>query len=85
MERRAFIAGLGSAAAWSVVATAQQSRDVPRIGILWHGANEEDEAPFPGAFRDGLKALGYVEGKNIELLNRFADEHYDRFDALAKE
>jgi putative tryptophan/tyrosine transport system substrate-binding protein len=29
--------------------------------------------------------LGYIEGKNIELLNRFADEHYDRFDALAKE
>ena len=38
-----------------------------------------------GALRKGLNVLGYVEGKNIELMNRFADEHYDRFDALVAE
>ncbi len=84
-NRRAFIATLGGAAAWPLVARAQQPGKIARVGILWHGANEEDEAPYPAAFRDGLTELGYVEGKNIELLNRFADEHFDRFDALAKE
>ena len=85
MRRREFIAGLGGAAAWPMVARGQQPGKVPRIGILWHAANEQDEAPYPKIFRDSLKELGYVEGKNIELLNRFADEHYDRFDVLAKD
>jgi putative tryptophan/tyrosine transport system substrate-binding protein len=85
MNRRAFIAGLGGAVAWPVVARGQQPRKVPRIGILWHGANEQDEASYLKIFRDSLKELGYVEGKNIELLNRFDDEHYDRFDVLAKD
>ena len=40
---------------------------------------------FLGALRKDLNELGYVEGKNIELVNRFADEHYDRFDGLASE
>jgi ABC-type uncharacterized transport system substrate-binding protein len=42
-------------------------------------------AIFLGALRKGLNELGYVEGKNLELLNRFADYHYDRFDGLAAE
>ena len=42
----------------------------------------QDEAIYLGALRQGLNDVGYIEGKNIELLNRFADEHYDRFDAL---
>jgi putative tryptophan/tyrosine transport system substrate-binding protein len=85
MNRRTFIAALGGAAAWPVALYAQQSSKIPKIGVLWHAANEQQEAPFLGAFRQGLNELGYVEGKNIQLLNRFADEHYDRFDALAGE
>jgi putative tryptophan/tyrosine transport system substrate-binding protein len=85
MKRRAFIVGFGSAAACPLVARGQQPRKVPRIGILWHGANEQDEASYLKIFRDSLKELGYVEGKNIELLNQFADERYDRFDVLAKD
>ena len=42
-------------------------------------------AIFLGALRKGLNELGYVEGKNLELVNRFADYHYDRFDGLAAE
>jgi putative tryptophan/tyrosine transport system substrate-binding protein len=84
-NRRAFIAGLGSAAAWPVVARAQQSGKIFKIGVLSYAANEQQEAPFLAALRQGLMEHGYIEGKNIELLNRFADEHYDRFDALAKE
>jgi putative tryptophan/tyrosine transport system substrate-binding protein len=85
MRRRDFIAALFSAAAWPLAAHAQQSGKIPRIGVLWHAGNEQEEAIFLGALRKGLDDLGYVEGKNIELKNRFADEHYDRFDALAAE
>jgi putative tryptophan/tyrosine transport system substrate-binding protein len=85
VKRRAFIAGFGSAAACSLLAHAQQSGKIPRIGVLWHAGNEKEEAIPLGALRKGLNDLGYVEGKNIELANRFADEHYDRFDALARE
>jgi putative tryptophan/tyrosine transport system substrate-binding protein len=84
MRRREFIGGLGSAAAW-LLAPAQTLKQVPRVGVLWHAANEQEEAIYLGALRQGLKDVGYVEGKNIELLNRFADEHYDKFDALADE
>jgi putative tryptophan/tyrosine transport system substrate-binding protein len=83
MRRRGFIALLVSAVAWSFAARAQQQTRSPRIGVLWHGGNEQEEAMNLSALRKGLNELGYVEGKNIELINRFADEHYDRFDALA--
>jgi putative tryptophan/tyrosine transport system substrate-binding protein len=64
---------------------AEQSGKIPRIGVLWHAANEQEEAIYLGALRQGLRDIGYIEGRNIELLNRFAAEHYDRFDALAAE
>jgi hypothetical protein len=74
MKRRAFIAGLGSAAALPLLAWGQQSGKTPRIGVLWHAANEQEEAVFLNPLRQGLNYLGYIEGKNIEVLNRFADE-----------
>jgi putative tryptophan/tyrosine transport system substrate-binding protein len=85
MRRREVIVLLGGAAVWSFTARAQQQIRIPRIGVLWHGGNEQEEAMNLSALRKGLNELGYVEGKNIQLINRFADEHYDRFDALAAE
>ena len=85
MRRRGFIALLVSAVAWSFAARAQQQTRISRIGVLWHGGNEQEEAMNLSALRKGLNELGYVDGKNIELINRFADEHYDRFDTLAAE
>ena len=86
MRRREFNMLLGGiAAAWPLTARAQQITKVPRVGVLWHAGNEQEEAPYLGALRKGLNELGYMEGKNIELINRFADEHYDRFDALVAE
>jgi putative tryptophan/tyrosine transport system substrate-binding protein len=86
MRRRAFLAVLGAAAAACPLTTlAQQRTKIPRIGVLWHAGNAQQEATFLGALLKGLNELGYVEGKNIELVNRFADEHYDRFDGLATE
>jgi putative ABC transport system substrate-binding protein len=64
---------------------AQQTTKIRRVGILWAAANEQQVAIFLGALRKGLNELGYVEGKNIELVNRFAEGHYDRFDGLAAE
>ena len=85
MERREFITLVGGAAvAWPHAARAQQSK-IPRIGVLWHAATESEEAPYLGPFRQGLLDLGHVESKNIALENRFAAEHYERFDALAAE
>jgi len=83
--RREFLAGLwGTAVTWPVVAQAQQLRGTtPRIGVLWHASNEQEEAIYLGAFRQGLRDVGYVEGQTIILENRFAGEQYDRFDALA--
>jgi putative tryptophan/tyrosine transport system substrate-binding protein len=86
MRRRAFLAMLVLAAATCPLTTlAQQSTKIRRIGILWAAANEQQVALFLGALRNGLDELGYVEGKNIELVNRFAEGHYDRFDGLAAE
>jgi putative ABC transport system substrate-binding protein len=68
-----------------LVARAQQAGKFPRIGVLWHAGYEQEEAIYLEALRKGLNDLGYMEGKNIELMNRFADEHYDRFDRLVAE
>jgi len=85
MRRRVVIALLGGAVVWTFAARAQQQTRISRIGVLWHGGNEQEEAMNLSALRKGLNELGYVDGKNIELINRFADEHYDRFDTLAAE
>jgi putative tryptophan/tyrosine transport system substrate-binding protein len=81
MRRREFIAGLGSAAAWSVVSRAQQS-GVPVIGYLSARSAESDVAML-AAFRRGLAELGYAEGRNVTIEYRFADGQIDRLPALA--
>jgi putative ABC transport system substrate-binding protein len=86
MRRRDFIKVItGSAVAWPLAVRAQPMSKVPRVGVLWHAANESEEAPYLGPFRQGLLDLGYVESKTIALENRFAAERYERFDALAAE
>ncbi len=84
-NRRAFIAALGGAAAWPMVARAQQSGKSPKIGVLWHAGNEQEEAIYLGALRQGLNDLGYIDGKNIVLENRFPAEKAERFPVLARE
>jgi putative tryptophan/tyrosine transport system substrate-binding protein len=84
MRRREFTALLaGTAVAWPRVVGAQPS--IPRVGILWHAANEEEEAIYLGAVRRGLTDFGYVEGKNIILENRFPAEIPEQFISLAAE
>ena len=86
MKRREFIALLGGGAvAWPLQGRAQQSRKLPRIGVLWHAGNEVEEAKYLAALRQGFNDLGYVEGKTYVLENRFAAEKYERFNSLAAE
>jgi putative ABC transport system substrate-binding protein len=64
MNRRQFIAGLGSAAAWPVVARAQQAA-VPVIGVLGTQSADIVYESFTVPFLQGLKEIGYVDGKNV--------------------
>src|SRR2546423_1747641 len=80
MERRKFIAGLGSAAmACPLVARAQQ---LPEIGYLSSRTRVRD-APFNAAFRQGLKEIGFVEGQNVAIEYRWADGQNHRLSELA--
>jgi putative ABC transport system substrate-binding protein len=80
MRRREFIAGLGSAAAWPVVARAQQPA-MPVIALI-NGAAAGGSADFAAAFRRGLRETGYVEGQNLMVEYHWLDSQYDRVPAL---
>jgi putative tryptophan/tyrosine transport system substrate-binding protein len=77
MRRRDFIAGLGSAAAWPLVARAQQ--EMPVVGYL--GLNPM----VPPAFREGLAAAGFVEGRNVTIEARSARNQRGRLAQFAAE
>jgi putative ABC transport system substrate-binding protein len=81
MRRREFIAGLGSAAAWPVVARAQQPA-MPVIGWLSTRNSQTDDYVLP-AFRRGLNGQGYVEGRNVRIEYRWSDTQNDRLPGLA--
>ena len=84
-RRRILIAFAAGSLASPLRAFAQQKpAGLPRIGILGAGSRESTRHQF-AAFESGLLEFGYVGGKNIALEYRFADGHFDRLPALAKD
>src|SRR5215470_8318398 len=77
MRRREFIAGLGGAAGWPVVARAQQSDGLRRIGALMPGGGY--------AFSQELAYLGWTEGRNVGMDLRWYGDDTNRIQALAQE
>src|SRR5438552_4254029 len=83
MKRREFITLLGaSATAWPLATRAQQQSRMPVVGYLSGGARGPF-APFLAAFRQGLNETGFVEGRNVTIVFRWAEGQYDRLPALA--
>jgi putative tryptophan/tyrosine transport system substrate-binding protein len=79
MKRREFITLLGgAAAAWPLVARAQQGAKIPRIGII-------DDAPMWQTFRQALRELGYIEGQNIAYEYRYSEGAPDRLATIVGE
>ena len=81
IKRRDFIVGLGSAAAWPVVAWAQQGA-MPVVGRLsFQSANNDTSRAVP--FLQGLKERGFVEGQNVTVEYRWAENQFDRLPVLS--
>jgi ABC-type uncharacterized transport system substrate-binding protein len=81
MKRREFIVGLGSTAAWPVVARAQQAA-MPVVGYL-ASSTPDANLPFRTVFRSALSEMGFVESRNVTIEYRFANAEYDRLPELA--
>jgi putative ABC transport system substrate-binding protein len=82
MRRREFIAGLSAAV--SPIAALAQTQAVPVIGFLSVGSPTYF-APFVAAFNQGLKTTGYIDGQNVKIEYRWAENKYDRLPVLARD
>ena len=82
MRRREFIAGLAGATAWPLAARAQQPA-MPVVGWLSSESAEVDYKDVTTPVLRGLKETGYVEGQNVAIEYRYAENQMDRLPALA--
>jgi putative ABC transport system substrate-binding protein len=86
IRRREFIAGLGGAAAWPLVARAQQGNRVRRIGVLVPSdENDPEQKRRLSAFIQALAGLGWTNGRNVRIDLRWGGGDINRVRALAQE
>src|SRR6516165_2724799 len=86
LKRRDILTLLGGAAAWPLVARAQQPGGMPRIGLLSSFAENDPEAlAWIGELMQGLQELGWVNGRNVQIEFRFAAGDPARISTLATE
>src|SRR5258708_3763240 len=84
MRRRVFVGLLGGAAVWPLAARAQQAERVVRIGYLGFVSAARSQHN-DNAFKDGLRDLGYIEGRNLRFEYRSAEGDESRIPALLTE
>jgi putative tryptophan/tyrosine transport system substrate-binding protein len=85
MKRREFISLLGGAvAAWPLAARAQQAGKVPTVGYLG-GATATSQRAWVDAFREGLRELGWIEGRTVTIEYRWGEGRAERFAEIAAE
>src|SRR6266566_1291033 len=85
IERRKFLATLGSAAAWPLAARAQQAERVRRIGLLMGTADDREGQARVTALKQGLQELGWTDGRNIQIETRLGGADAGRIRAHAAE
>jgi putative ABC transport system substrate-binding protein len=82
-NRRTFIAALGGAAAWLVVARPEQVEAMRRVGVLMNlSENDATGQKFVTAFRQRLQQLGWIDGGNVQIETRWTDGDPERFRML---
>ena len=85
MQRRKFIELLvGAGLAWPLAGYAQQSKKIPRVGVLWHTGSAAEEDIYLTVLSKALSDLGYVDRKSVILEHRFPAERPERFRQLAR-
>src|SRR5215471_16878919 len=84
MRRRDFIASIGAAATWPLAARAQQAGRLPVIGFLG-AATASAWEPWTAAFVQGLRELGWNEGRNVAIEYRWAEGRSERYSDIAAE
>ena len=86
MRRRIFIQGIAVSAAWPLVARAQQSPGLRRIGIMLHGVQTDPLwQKRVAAFHEEFEGLGWLENRNVHIELRYSANDYDRLPRLAHE
>src|SRR5262249_16560022 len=86
MQRREFVGLIGGAAAWPLVARAQQDGRVRRVGILRNGFQSDDFAQVQeDVLRKELAKHGWIEGRNVRFDVRYSEDDPDRMRAHADE
>jgi hypothetical protein len=85
VKRRTFFGMIGGAAVWPLATSAQQ-RKVWRVGFVSGNARPEViESSIVGGFPQGMRELGYIEGRDFVIEWRFAEAKTERYDAIADE